>query len=171
MLEKAKMPSADAMRLHRFYKGKIETTLNCMLHSFNDFAIWYTPGVAAPGQAVEANPDVVYDYTNKWNTVIVVSDSTRVLGLGDIGPKAALSVMEGKALLHKCLGGVDRVPIMLDTKDSDAIIIVDDFNCTGLPGMFAASDVTNNFSEQAMISVGEGAKAALNAYEYLPPML
>ncbi len=122
LLAKAKKPSADAMKLHPFYRGKIETTLKCTVHSFADFAIWYTPGVAAPCKAIQANPELVYEYTNKWNTVIVVSDGTRVLGLGDIGPKAGLPVMEGKALLYKYLGGVDGVPIMLDTKDPDAII-------------------------------------------------
>ena len=122
LLAKAKKPSADAMKLHPFYRGKIETALKCTVHSFADFAIWYTPGVAAPCKAIQANPELVYEYTNKWNTVIVVSDGTRVLGLGDIGPKAGLPVMEGKALLYKYLGGVDGVPIMLDTKDPDAII-------------------------------------------------
>ena len=122
LLAKAKKPAADAMKLHPFYRGKIETALKCTVHSFQDFAIWYTPGVAAPCKAIEANPELVYDYTNTWNTVIVVSDGTRVLGLGDIGPKAGLPVMEGKALLYKYLGGVDAVPIMLDTKDPDAII-------------------------------------------------
>ena len=122
LLAKAKKPSADAMRLHPFYRGKIETTLKCTVHSFADFAIWYTPGVAAPCKAIQAEPELAYEYTNKWNTVAVVSDGTRVLGLGDIGPKAGLPVMEGKALLYKYLGGVDGVPIMLDTKDPDAII-------------------------------------------------
>jgi malate dehydrogenase (oxaloacetate-decarboxylating) len=122
LLAKAKKPSADAMTLHPFYRGKIETTLKCTVRSFNDFAIWYTPGVAAPCRDIAANPEKVYEYTNKWNTVAVVSDGTRVLGLGDIGPKAGLPVMEGKALLYKYLGGVDGVPIMLDTKDPDAII-------------------------------------------------
>ena len=122
LLAKAKKPSADAMKLHPFYRGKIETTLKCTVHSFDDFAIWYTPGVAAPCKAIHADPELVYEYTNKWNTVAVVSDGTRVLGLGDIGPKAGLPVMEGKALLYKYLGGVDGVPIMLDTKDPDAII-------------------------------------------------
>ena len=121
-MAKAQKPSADAMRLHPFYRGKIETTLKCTVHSFNDFAVWYTPGVAAPCKAIQANPELVYEYTNKWNTVAVVSDGTRVLGLGDIGPKAGLPVMEGKALLYKYLGGVDGVPIMVDTKDPDAII-------------------------------------------------
>lgn len=122
LLAKAKKPSADAMKLHPFYRGKIETSLKCTVHSFDDFAIWYTPGVAAPCRAIQADPELVYEYTNKWNTVAVVSDGTRVLGLGDIGPKAGLPVMEGKALLYKYLGGVDGVPIMLDTKDPDTII-------------------------------------------------
>jgi len=122
LLAKATKPAADAMKLHPFYRGKIETTLKCTVHSFDDFAIWYTPGVAAPCKAINENPELVYDYTNKWNTVAVVSDGTRVLGLGDIGPKAGLPVMEGKALLYKYLGGVDGVPLMLDTKDPDAII-------------------------------------------------
>jgi malate dehydrogenase (oxaloacetate-decarboxylating) len=122
LLAKAKKPSADAMVLHPFYRGKIETVLKCCVRDFNDFAIWYTPGVAAPCRAIEEDPDLAYEYTNKWNTVAVVSDGTRVLGLGDIGPKAGLPVMEGKALLYKYLGGVDGVPIMLDTKDPDQII-------------------------------------------------
>jgi malate dehydrogenase (oxaloacetate-decarboxylating) len=122
LLAKAKKPSADAMKLHPFYRGKVETALKCTVRDFNDFAIWYTPGVAAPCRDIQANPEMVYEYTNKWNTVAVVSDGTRVLGLGDIGPKAGLPVMEGKALLYKYLGGVDGVAIMLDTKDPDAII-------------------------------------------------
>lgn len=122
LLAKAKKPSADAMVLHPFYRGKIETTLKCCVRTFNDFAIWYTPGVAASCRAIEANPELAYDHTNKWNTVAVVSDGTRVLGLGDIGPKAGLPVMEGKALLYKYLGGVDGIPIMIDTKDPEVII-------------------------------------------------
>jgi malate dehydrogenase (oxaloacetate-decarboxylating) len=122
LLAKAKKPSEDAMELHPFYRGKIETILKCCVRDFQDFAIWYTPGVAAPCKAIQADPELVYEYTNKWNTVAVVSDGTRVLGLGDIGPKAGLPVMEGKALLYKYLGGVDGVPLMVDTKDPDAII-------------------------------------------------
>jgi len=122
LLAKAKEPAADAMRLHPFYRGKVETALKCTVRDLNDFAIWYTPGVAAPCRAIAEDPEKVYDYTNKWNTVAVVSDGTRVLGLGDIGPKAGLPVMEGKALLYKYLGGVDGVAIMLDTKDPDEII-------------------------------------------------
>jgi malate dehydrogenase (oxaloacetate-decarboxylating) len=122
LLAKAKKPSADAMKLHPFYRGKVETALKCCVRTFNDFAIWYTPGVAAPCRAIQADPELAYEYTNKWNTVAVVSDGTRVLGLGDIGPKAGMPVMEGKALLYKYLGGVDGVAVMVGTKDPDAII-------------------------------------------------
>lgn len=122
LLAKAKKPAADAMRLHPFYRGKIETVLKCGVHDVSDFAIWYTPGVAAPCRDIAANPERVYEHTNKWNSVAVISDGTRVLGLGDIGPKAALPVMEGKALLYKYLGGVDGFPICLDTKDPDKFI-------------------------------------------------
>ncbi|MEW6567747.1 MAG: NADP-dependent malic enzyme [Chloroflexota bacterium] len=122
LLAKAKQPSEDALKLHPFYKGKVEVALKCCIRDFNDFAIWYTPGVAAPCRAIAENPELVYEHTHKWNTVAVVSDGTRVLGLGDIGPKAGLPVMEGKALLYKYLGGVDAWPIMLDTKDPDKLI-------------------------------------------------
>jgi malate dehydrogenase (oxaloacetate-decarboxylating) len=122
LLAKAQKPSADAMRLHPFYRGKVETVPKACVRSLDDFAIWYTPGVAAPCRAIEKDPELVYEHTNKWNTIAVVSDCTRVLGLGDIGPKAGLPVMEGKALLFKWLGGVDAVPITLDTKDPDEII-------------------------------------------------
>ncbi len=122
LVAKAQQPAIDALRLHPFYRGKIETVPKACIRSLDDFAIWYTPGVAAPCRAIEKDPELVYEYTNKWNTVAVVSDGTRVLGLGDIGPKAGLPVMEGKALLFKWLGGVDAVPIMLDTKDPDEII-------------------------------------------------
>lgn len=122
LLKRAEKPAAEAMRLHEFYNGKTQTALRCRVRDLDDFAIWYTPGVAAPCRAIEADPALVYEYTSKWNTVAVVSDGSRVLGLGDIGPKAGLPVMEGKALLYKYLGGVDAVPIMLDTHDPDKII-------------------------------------------------
>ena len=122
MLARAKKPAADAMALHPFYKGKVQVALKCAVRDFNDFAIWYTPGVAAPCRAIEAEPELVYEHTNKGNMVAVVSDGTRVLGLGDIGAKAAIPVMEGKALLYKYLGGVDAVPICLDTKDPNELI-------------------------------------------------
>ena len=120
--KKAEKPSQDALRLHPFYKGKMETTVKCTIRDIDDFAIWYTPGVAAPCRDIYENPEMMYQHTNKGNTIAVVSDGTRVLGLGDIGPKAGMPVMEGKALLFKYLGGVDAVPIMLDTKDPDEFI-------------------------------------------------
>ncbi|MDR2846101.1 MAG: NADP-dependent malic enzyme [Candidatus Methanoplasma sp.] len=121
-LEKAKKPGQDAMIMHKFYGGKIEIVPKACVRSFDDFAIWYSPGVAEPCKDIAKNPETVYEHTWKWNTVAVVSDGTRVLGLGDIGPEAAMPVMEGKAMLFKYLGGVDCVPICLDTKDPDKII-------------------------------------------------
>jgi len=109
------------MRLHRFYHGKVQTVAKCAVRGADDFAIWYTPGVAAPCRAIESSPDEVFELTNKSNTVAIVSDGTRVLGLGDIGPHAGLPVMEGKALLFKYLGGVDAVPLCLATKDPSEI--------------------------------------------------
>ena len=122
LLARAQKPSEDAMRLHPFYKGKIEIVSKCVIRDFQDFGIWYTPGVAAPCRAIAEDKELAYEYTNKANTIAVVSDGTRVLGLGDIGPEAAMPVMEGKALLFKYLGGVDAVPICLDTKDPDEFI-------------------------------------------------
>lgn len=122
LLAKAEQPSKDAMRLHPFYKGKIEVIPKCRIRDFNDFAIWYTPGVAAPCKEIYEDKEKVYELTNKGNFVAVVSDGSRVLGLGDIGPEASLPVMEGKALLYKYLGGVDAFPICLGTKDPDQII-------------------------------------------------
>jgi malate dehydrogenase (oxaloacetate-decarboxylating) len=122
LLEKAQKPSEDAMRLHPFYKGKIAVTPKCRIRDFDDFAIWYTPGVAAPCKDIAANPEKVFEHTNKGNMVAVVTDGTRVLGLGDIGPEAGMPVMEGKAILFKYLGGVDAFPICLDTKDPDELI-------------------------------------------------
>jgi len=122
LLNKAKKPSEDAMKLHPFYRGKIEIVPKCCIRNFDDFAIWYTPGVAEPCKAINKNKELVFEYTNKGNLVAIVTDGSRVLGLGDIGPESALPVMEGKALLFKYLGGVDAVPICLDTKDAEKFI-------------------------------------------------
>jgi malate dehydrogenase (oxaloacetate-decarboxylating) len=121
-LERAKIPGKKAPGMHAFYQGKVETTLKCAVTSFDDFGIWYTPGVAAPCKEIHADPAKAFDYTNKANAVAVVSDGSRVLGLGNIGPLAGLPVMEGKALLFKYLGGVGAFPIMLDTEDTEEII-------------------------------------------------
>jgi malate dehydrogenase (oxaloacetate-decarboxylating) len=122
LLEKSKKPSADALKMHPYYKGKIASAVKCCVRDFNDFAIWYTPGVAAACKDIEAHPEKVFEHTNKGNMVAVVSDGTRVLGLGDIGPEAAIPVMEGKSILFKYLGGVDAWPVCLDTKDAEEII-------------------------------------------------
>ena len=113
-LEKTEILRQKAM----IFGGRMQT----IPKGIGDIAILYTPGVAAPCQDIQKNKEKVYEWTNKGNTIAVVSDGTRVLGLGDIGPEAGLPVMEGKALLFKYLGGVDAVPICLDTKDPDEII-------------------------------------------------
>jgi malate dehydrogenase (oxaloacetate-decarboxylating) len=122
LLAKAKKPSRLAPPLHKFYEGKVQVMPKCAIRSYEDFAIWYTPGVAAPCREIQANSDKSFELTNRWNYVAVVSDGTRVLGLGDIGPEAAMPVMEGKALLFKYLGGVDAFPICLKTKDPEEIV-------------------------------------------------
>ncbi|MDQ7774348.1 MAG: NADP-dependent malic enzyme [Elusimicrobiales bacterium] len=122
LLAKANKPAEDSMKLHPFYKGKVEVTPKSCIRNIDDFAIWYTPGVAAVCKDIHKNPEKVYEHTNKGNMVAVVSDGTRVLGLGDIGPEAGLPVMEGKGLLFKYLGGVDAFPICLDTKDPKEIV-------------------------------------------------
>ncbi|MHA2601315.1 MAG: NAD(P)-dependent malic enzyme, partial [Candidatus Thorarchaeota archaeon SMTZ1-83] len=122
--KKAEKPGKDAMILHGFYKGKIQSIGKAPVRDFSDFAIWYTPGVAKPCLAIKEDEEAAYDHTNKGNMVAVVSDGTRVLGLGDIGPYGAGPVMEGKSILFKYLGGVDAWPICVDTKDADKIIEV-----------------------------------------------
>ncbi len=121
-LRKAFLPAQLALKYHPFYRGKIEIVPKCPIRSFDDFAIWYTPGVAEPCEAIKARPEAVYENTNKWNTVAIVTDGSRILGLGDIGPEAGLPVMEGKALLYKYLGGIDAFPICLGTKETEEII-------------------------------------------------
>jgi len=122
LLERAYEPARLAMKYHPFYHGKIEIVPKVPVSSCDDFSIWYTPGVADPCKDIQRNPDKVFDYTNKWNNVAIVTDGTRVLGLGDIGPEAGLPVMEGKSLIFKCLGGVDAFPICLGTKDPQEIM-------------------------------------------------
>jgi len=113
---------AEAMRLHAFYSGKIAVIPKCPVRSLTDFSLWYTPGVAEPCRAIQKDPLAAFELTNKGNSVAIVSDGTRVLGLGDIGPMGALPVMEGKALIFKYLGGVDAFPLVLSTKDERRIV-------------------------------------------------
>jgi len=101
-----------SMNLHRFYGGKIEVIPKVPVRGLRDLSMWYTPGVAEPSRAISGSPELSFELTSRWNTIAVVSDGTRVLGLGKVGPEAAYPVMEGKALLFKYLGGVDAVPLV-----------------------------------------------------------
>jgi len=121
-LRKAYLPSQLALKYHPFYRGKIEVVPKCPIRSFDDFAIWYTPGVAEACETIKNRPEAVFEFANKWNTIAIVTDGSRVLGLGDIGPEAGLPVMEGKSLLYKYLGGIDAFPICLGTKNAEEII-------------------------------------------------
>lgn len=112
----------EALHMHRVNEGKIEVTSKVPLKNADDLSLAYSPGVAEPCKEIYANPRRAYDYTMKGNMVAVVSDGTAVLGLGDIGPDAALPVMEGKAVLFKAFAGVDAFPICLNTKDVDEIV-------------------------------------------------
>ena len=107
---------------HRRYRGKIQLAPKVPIRSLEDFAIWYTPGVAAPCRNIAAHPESAWELTNRGNTIAIVSNGTRVLGLGDIGPAAALPVMEGKSLIFKHFGGVDAVPLVLDAAEPEALI-------------------------------------------------
>ena len=111
-----------ALKMHEEWNGKIETTAKAHVNSREDLAIAYTPGVAEPCKVIAQNPEAAYKYTMKANTVAVVSDGSAVLGLGNIGALAAMPVMEGKAVLFKEFGGVNAVPICLDTQDTEEII-------------------------------------------------
>lgn len=117
--------AALAEKLHKLYGGKIETVAKVPVTRFDDFNIWYTPGVAEPCRRIQrAGEDASFDYTWRWNTVAVISDGTRVLGLGNIGPAAGLPVMEGKCLLFKYLGGVDCFPIVIRERDPEKLIYI-----------------------------------------------
>ncbi len=112
----------DSLKLHEKHRGKIEVAGKVKVKNRRDLSLAYTPGVAEPCRRIHKNPKDVYKYTNKGNSVAVVTDGSAVLGLGNIGPEAGLPVMEGKALLFKEFGGVDAYPICLDTQDPDEIV-------------------------------------------------
>lgn len=114
--------SEKALKMHEEWHGKIETYAKSHVNSREDLAIAYTPGVAEPCKVIAKDPEAAYTYTMKSNTVAVVSDGSAVLGLGNIGALAAMPVMEGKAVLFKEFGGVNAVPICLDTQDTEEII-------------------------------------------------
>lgn len=112
----------EALEFHKELRGKLEIKSRVKVNDEKDLSLAYTPGVAEPCRKIHENKELVNTYTRKWNTVAVVSDGTAVLGLGDIGPEAALPVMEGKSVLFKEFGDVDAIPIVLDTKDVDEIV-------------------------------------------------
>ena len=114
--------SEKALLLHKQWEGKLETTSKVHIKSNEDLSILYTPGVAAPCKEIAKDKETVYTYTTKANTIAVVSDGSAVLGLGNIGPYAAMPVMEGKAALFKEFGNVNAVPICLETQDTEEII-------------------------------------------------
>ncbi len=122
LLKKAEKPSHEALRLHPVYQGKVQVIPKVPIRNLGDLGIWYTPGVAAPCREISQDKEKVYDYTNRGNTIAIISDGTRILGLGNIGPEAGLPVMEGKALLFKYLGGVDAYPICVGTTEVDEIV-------------------------------------------------
>ncbi len=111
-----------ALQLHAQWEGKIATTAKCSVTSREDLALAYTPGVAEPCKVIAANPEAVYQYTIKSNTIAVISDGSAVLGLGNIGALAAMPVMEGKCVLFKEFGGINAFPICLNTQDTEEII-------------------------------------------------
>jgi len=112
----------EALKLHKKYQGKIRVIPKVEVRTVEDLSLVYSPGVAAPCLEIAKDESKVWDYTIKGNTVAIVSDGTAVLGLGDIGPKASIPVMEGKAMLFKKFAGIDAFPICLDTKDVDKIV-------------------------------------------------
>ncbi len=117
-------PSKKALEYSKFYGGKVGFAPRVPVRSLQDFSIWYTPGVAAVSRAIEADPGLSFEYTGRWNTIAIVTDGTRVLGLGNIGPEGALPVMEGKALIYNYLGGVNALPLPVRTKSADELVSV-----------------------------------------------
>ncbi|MGN0155996.1 MAG: NADP-dependent malic enzyme [Lachnospiraceae bacterium] len=124
-----------ALQLHEEWNGKLETVAKSPVKSREDLSLAYTPGVAEPCKVIAENKDAAYTYTMKANTVAVVSDGSAVLGLGNIGPYAAMPVMEGKAVLFKEFGGVNAVPICLDTQDTEEIIKAVTYLAPGFGGI------------------------------------
>ena len=124
-----------ALKLHEQWNGKLETTAKASVKSREDLSLAYTPGVAEPCKVIAQDKEAAYKYTMKANTVAVVSDGSAVLGLGNIGPYAAMPVMEGKAVLFKEFGGINAVPICLDTQDTEEIIKAVTYLAPGFGGI------------------------------------
>ena len=112
----------ESLKLHEQWKGKIEVVSRVPVKTKDDLSLAYTPGVAQPCLEIQKDPEKSYELTRRWNTCAVITDGTAVLGLGDIGPEAAMPVMEGKCVLFKKFGGVDALPLCVDSKDVDTIV-------------------------------------------------
>lgn len=112
----------EALQVHKEHNGKLATVPKAKLENAHDLSVLYTPGVAEPCRKIREDKDLSFDYTCRGNMVAVVSDGTRVLGLGNIGPEAGMPVMEGKSVLYKCFADIDSVPICLDTTDKDKFV-------------------------------------------------
>ena len=113
----------ESLRLHGEWKGKIEVVTRVPVENKDDLSLAYTPGVAQPCLEIQKDVDKSYDLTRRWNMCLVVTDGSAVLGLGNIGPEAGMPVMEGKAILFKEFGGVDAVPVCLDTQDNQISLV------------------------------------------------
>ena len=146
-----------ALKQHELWKGKLEVISKAKVETSEDLSIAYTPGVAEPCRKIAEDPEKVYKYTIKGNTVAVVTDGTAVLGLGDIGPEAALPVMEGKAVLFKEFAGIDAFPICLNTKDVDEIVKTVKYIAPGFGGINL-----EDISAPRCFEIEERLKAELN---------
>ncbi len=113
-----------ALRYAKYYEGKIQVVPKVPITGLQDFSFWYTPGIAGVSRYLASHKEKSFEYTSRWNTIAIMSDGTRVLGLGDIGPEGAMPVMEGKSLIFKYLGGVDAIPLVLNTKDQEDFLKV-----------------------------------------------
>lgn len=147
----------EALKMHEKWQGKVETKVVCEVNSPEDLTLAYTPGVAQPCRAIHQHEEDVYKYTGKGNTVAVITDGTAVLGLGDIGPQAALPVMEGKCVLFKRFADVNAVPICLDTKDPKEIIQI----CKALAPAFGGFNL-EDISAPRCVEIERTLKAELN---------
>ena len=146
-----------SLSAHKVWRGKLRTVLNAPLNNKEELSLAYTPGVAEPCREIHRNPEAVYDYTWVGNTVAVITDGTAVLGLGDIGPKASLPVMEGKCALFKSFADIDAIPIALDTKDPDEIIRI----CKALAPSFGGINL-EDISAPRCVTIERELKKTLN---------
>ena len=121
---KSMIDKKEVLKKHKKNKGKIEVFGKVEVNTINELSTYYTPGVALVSEEIKKNKELAYEYTNKSNTIVILSDGTRILGLGDIGPEAGLPVMEGKSLLFKKYGGIDAIPLCIGTKNEDEILNV-----------------------------------------------